>query len=67
MKEFICIQNFSRIDNNIVSISTLVRNVLARNREEAIGKFILNVAEETKGLSQSPIECFLLKQLLKIK
>lgn len=50
--------------NNIV-IDILIRNVGAKNEEEAIGKF-MKVSNKTEAKKKLNVECFLLDNLLNI-
>lgn len=50
---------------NTTKIDVVIRNVGAKNKEEAIGKFILNT-NDIPALEKLDIECFNLDNLMKI-
>ena len=51
--------------NNTTEMETVIRNVGAKSKEEALGKFILNTSE-IKAIKRLDPFCFELDDLLKI-
>jgi predicted Ser/Thr protein kinase len=55
------------IYNNNIQMTTVIRRVVANNKEEAIGKFLVNTNEKAFKRRIDPIDCFLLSELSSIK
>ena len=69
-KKYLCYQLIVSKEETIgtqnnIALDVIIRKVIARNKEEAIGKFV-KVSNKVKAVKKLNIECFMLSNLLTI-
>lgn len=64
-KRFLCYQQHVITDNSKLTVGVIIRNIGAKTKEEALGKFILGTSNEGGGQKLDPI-CIELDTLMTI-
>lgn len=65
-KRWLCYQMIiTKQEINITEMDTIIRNISAKNKEEALGKFILNTSK-IKAIKKLDLNCIKLTDLIKI-